>query len=119
MRPKSLVWLACSSVGVLVLLMVLAAGGGYAPEGRAGGDPAYGPGIAADPAEAGYPGAVAYDLGGVPLEAEPVVARRHAPPGSWVGIVGGLAMLGLVVFLGILALRGTADNVVRLRNARD
>ena len=97
MRPKSLVWLACSSVGVLFLLILLAAGGGYAPEGRAGGDPVYGPAVAADP----------------------VVARRHAPPGSWVGIVGGLAMLGLVVFLGILALRGTADNVIRLRNARD
>ena len=117
MRPKSLVWLVCTSVVVLFVALMLSAGGGYAREGQAAADPAYDAGL--DAGTPGYLGSTLYDHDAPPLDVRPATQRRPAPPGSWVGVICGLGMLGIFIFLGILALRGTADNVVRLRQAID
>ena len=119
MRPRSLVWIACTSVAGLLLALMLAAGGNYAPEGRAGADPSYEQPVGGDPSAVAYVSGEPYALDGEPL---PVATASHAPsgrPGSWAGVICGLGMLGLFIFLGILALRGTADNGIRIREIGD
>ncbi|MFC1806462.1 hypothetical protein ACFL09_05725 [Planctomycetota bacterium] len=118
MRPKSLVWLVCTSVAVLFAGLLLAVSGG-ARQGVAAAEAAYDVHVGGDPTEVGYLGSSVYDRDAIPFKAEPVVRTTPARPAGWVGALCGLGMLGLFIFLGVLALRGTADNVVRIRNAAD
>ena len=116
MRPKSLVWMVSASVMVVLVGLLLAAGGGVAREGQAAGDPVYDYYESGDPSAVTYVDGEMYGRDGQPMGLSPTASAVRSRPSSAAGVVCGLGMLGVFVFLGILALRGTADNVVRIRD---
>lgn len=116
MRPKSLVWIVCASVVAVLVGILVAAGGGVAREGQAAGDPVYDYYESGDPSAVTYVDGEMYGRDGQPMGLSPTASAVATQPASAAGVVCGLGMLGVFIFLGVLALRGTADNVVRIRD---
>jgi len=121
MKPRSLVCVVCTAFVVLFVGLLMAAGG--ARRTYAGGDPAYTTCPEDDLVAAGYQGtgpyaSSPYGPDAFPTHAEPVASHPAPAPASWLSVVAGMGLLGLFAFLGILALRGTAEDVIVLRSVR-
>jgi len=121
MRPKSFVCVVCTAFVVLFVGLLMTAGG--ARRTYAGADPAYTVRPEDDLVAAGYQGTGPHSSGpyardAFPTHAEPVASHRAPTRATWLGVVAGMGLLGLFAFLGILALRGTAEDVIVLRSVR-